>query len=164
MSASESPASATAALAAATASVSGGSMSRRPLGELPMPVIATRSSNLAAVSMGRTCRACPPGAIASSGMGPGRGPFGRKSGAKTGSHSSPAGSNRIRTRIPTATSSGATSTRFVITRTRLSSSMATDATTNGGGKAGSHGWWLTVHPTTVPSPLTSAGPSSEPWQ
>ena len=51
-----SPASATARSQAWTVSDSGGTISRRPISDIPMPVIATLSSNLSAVTIGRTCR------------------------------------------------------------------------------------------------------------
>lgn len=49
---------------------------------------------------------------------------------------------------------------LVVRRTRSSSSIATRPSTNGGGKPGIHWWWLTVSPTMVPFPDTSAGAHS----
>ena len=57
MSSRVSPASATAFFTAVTASASGGIMSRRPICDMPIPVIATRSSNLSVWTIGRIRRA-----------------------------------------------------------------------------------------------------------
>ncbi len=61
------PASATAASQASMVSDSGGTISRRPIRDAPMPVIAEWSSNFSAVSIGRTYLPKSVGGISSSG-------------------------------------------------------------------------------------------------
>ena len=53
---------------------------------------------------------------------------------------------------------------LVVSRTRSSSSIATIAMMNGGGKSGIHWWTFTVKPTIVPFPDTSAGAHSNDLQ
>ena len=67
MSAKVSPASAIAASHASMVSDSGGTINRRPIFEMPIPVRADLSSNFSVVSMGRTCSAKRSGAISSAG-------------------------------------------------------------------------------------------------
>jgi hypothetical protein len=51
------PASAIARSQACTVSDTGGTIRRRPISDMPMPVIATLSSNFSVVTIGRTRRA-----------------------------------------------------------------------------------------------------------
>ena len=76
-------------------------------------------------------------------------------GVNSGNQMPPSSSNCTCTGVPTSTSSGSHPTMLVVRNTRGSSSSATDAITYGGGNIGSHCWWFTVTPTTVPRPLTS---------
>ena len=123
MSSGASPASAMAWSAASTVSVIGSTMSRRPTRDMPIPVMATWSSNLSApLGMGRA--SCILGSAA------GNGPFsGSPLGSNRGIHTSSAGSKTTWTRIPTWTSSASQFTMLVVRRTRSSSSMATIAIT-----------------------------------
>ena len=66
--------------------------------------------------------------------------------------------------MPMWTASGSQPTMFVVRRTRVSSSIATIATTYGGGRFGSHCWKFTVTPTTTPRPETSTTSRSVLWQ
>ena len=150
------PASAMASLAAMTASLSGGIMMRRPTGDMPRPVMATLSSNFSVVAIGRTQRRWSSGGVSSEGSSATT----SLSGSNIGSHTSSTLWNRTVARIPTLASSAFGPTRLVMTRTRGSSSIATDAMASGGGNAGSQSWWLTVTPTMTPRPDTSVSPMS----
>ncbi len=80
------PASAIAASQASMVSDSGGTISRRPISDMPIPVIATLSSNFSGVSIGRTCSPKRSGAISSIGSAAGLGVAGgRNSGSQTSS-------------------------------------------------------------------------------
>ena len=68
MSSSVSPASATAASHASMVSDSGGTISRRPMRDAPIPVIAEWSSNFSVVIIGRTYLAKSCGAMSSGGI------------------------------------------------------------------------------------------------
>lgn len=93
---------------------------------MPIPVIATRSSNFSVVRIGRTCRRVSSGSTASGGSsGAGVSPVGRNNGNQV----PPSSANSTATGIPTNTSSGATPTTLVVQKTRGSSSSATEATT-----------------------------------
>ena len=70
MSSNVSPASATAASHASMVSDSGGTISLRPIFDMPIPVIAECSSNFSFVSIGRTYLPKSCGAISSTGCGP----------------------------------------------------------------------------------------------
>ena len=147
------------ACAASTVSVIGSTMRRRPTCDMPMPVMATWSSNLLAfLGIGRASRT-------SSGRRPGTGPSrGRRSARTAGS------TRRRRARKRPAPScrrtrrSASQLTMLVVRRTRSSSSMATIAITYGGGKLGIHVCSLIVNPVTTARPDTSAGAHSVEWQ
>jgi hypothetical protein len=121
---------------------------------MPMPVIATSSSNFfAPLGIGRASREV------SSTVG--NGPLSVSPvGANTGIHTSSSCSKRTCTFMPTKTSDGSQSTTLVVSRTRSSSSMATIAITYGGGKLGTHVCSFTVNPATTARPDTCAGAHS----
>ncbi len=151
------PASAMARMHASTVSASGSRISRRPTSDIPIPEIATLSSNLSGDAIGRACQMVS----SSAGSGPGSG---SPVGANSGNHTSSCCVNSTATFIPTCTASGSHPTTFVVSRTRSSSSSATIAMTYGGLIVGSHWCVFTVYPTTVPRPDTSTTSISVEWQ
>src|SRR6266581_5268061 len=161
MSSIDRPASAMARSHACTVSASGGTISRRPSSELPIPLTATLSSNLSGAAIGRTCRHIWSGSISSCGSGAGSPCSADSTGAagrKSGSHTSPAGSKTTSMRMPSSSCSGSHSTALVVSLTRGSSSIATCATTYGGGSPGRLNRWLTVNPMRVANPETTRTP------
>lgn len=155
MSSRVSPASATAASHASMVKDSGGTISRRPSREAPIPVIAECCSNFSVRSIGRMWSPKRSGAISSAGNSPGSPATGRNSGSQTSS----ACWNTTSTGWPSSRPSGSDSTMLVVNRTRGSSSIATCATTYGGGRSGKPNRWLTVKPASVPRPDTVRTPS-----
>jgi hypothetical protein len=148
------PASATAASQACTVSTSGSTISRRPMSDMPMPVMATSSSNLRVPIIGRTPRRTSSALGSSSGRAAGSGcsSVGRNSGSQV---SSAAWSNSTCMRMPSTRSSGSTPTKVVVSLTRGSSSSATCPVAYGEGSPGSWNRWLTVNPNSVAYPDTS---------
>ena len=128
MSSIASPASSTARRIASTVSDTGGTMSLRPMRDMPTPVSATRSSNFSSRAIGRTDRMRSSSACSFASA-----TAGSPVGSNSGTHTSSTCSNTTRTRIPICTVSGSQPTMLVVSRTRGSSSIATTATTNGGG-------------------------------
>ena len=137
------PASATAASHASMVSDSGGTISRRPSRDTPMPVIAElvlellggehRPDMLAEVRGARSRRrAAGAGVLSAAGR----------------EHRQPdvfdVARRSTSTVCPSFSSSGSQSTMLVVNRTRGSSTMATWATTYGGGRSGKPNRWLTV--------------------
>ncbi len=123
MSSGLSPASSIACFAASTVSVIGSTMSRRPTCDMPMPVMATWSSNLSACfGIGRASYIF--------GSAAGNGPFSVSPvGSNSGTHTSSSCSKSTCTFMPTCTSVRSQLTMLVVRRTRSSSSMATMAIT-----------------------------------
>ncbi len=117
------PTSAIASSAASTARSSGSRPRRRPTCDIPMPVMATWSSNLSAfLGIGRKSWIF--------GSGAGNGPFSVSPvGSNSGIHTSSSCTNVTCTFKPTRTSAGSQLTMFVVRRTRSSSSIATMAIT-----------------------------------
>ncbi len=161
MSASVSPASAIAASQASSVSDSGDTISRRPIFDAPMPVIAAVSSNFVVVSIGRTNFPKSCGAISSSGSGA---VSGSEVGRNSGSHTSSFCSNTTSTTRPSSSSPGSQSMMLVVSRTRGSSSIATWATTYGAGNPGIENRSLTVNAESTARPDTSRGPMLWPRQ
>ena len=115
------PASATAFAHASTVNDSGSTMSRRPIGERPIPDSTDRCSNRSSltggVGIGDRCSAIGSAAAIS--------PVGSNKGSQTSS----CRSKRTTTSWPTRTSSGSMPTMLVVSRTAASSARATTATT-----------------------------------
>src|SRR4051812_11377285 len=151
------PASATAARHASTVSESGGRISRRPICELPIPVIATLSSNFSVGARGRTLTSGRAGDGTASDDPSG-------SGSNSGNQTSSCWWNVTRPGIPTYTSRGSQPTTLVVSRTSASAVSDTMASEYGGGMDGSHICSLHVQPTTTPVPLTAVQVRSQLWQ
>ena len=66
--------------------------------------------------------------------------------------------------MPISTSSGAMSTRFVVSRRPSCSGIATIATTYGSSGPGIHGWWFTEYVKSVARPDTASDVRSFEWQ
>ena len=155
MSAKVSPASAIAASHASMVSDSGGTINRRPIFEMPIPVRADLSSNFSVVSMGRTCSAKRSGAISSAGRGAGSAPA---IGRNNGNHTSSTCSKTTSTCWPSSSASkslGSHPTMLVVSRTRGSSAIATWAITYGAGSPGRLNRSFSVNPASIALPETA---------
>ena len=107
-------------------------------------------------AVGRTYRPKSCGAISSSGMR--SGPLVARW-VGTGAARRPRSSRTTTSTVwPSSSSSGSHSTMLVVNRTRGSSTMATWATTYGGGRSGKPNRWLTVNADSVALPETSRTP------
>ena len=161
MSASVRPASAMAASHASIVSDSGLTMSRRPIFDTPMPVIAERSSNLSVPIIGRTCLAKSRGSISSGGSSA---VWSSAVGLNSGSQVSSFCSKTTSTTRPSSRSSGSHPMMLVVRRTRGSSSMATCAMTYGASRPGMENRWLTVNALRTARPDTARTPMLWLWQ